>query len=330
MIARMLIAWSVGAAVLFLSPPPGSTADFSLKLGTVTPAQHPHSISAREYAKLVAERTKGRVEIKIFDNASLGSNPELLDGVKTGVIDICVNTPGIMAEYHPVTGLLELPYLFASKDHRRAVTEGPIGDEIARIYADKTGIQVIGYFGGAQRNMITRAKAIKSIEDLKGLKMRTWESKVMLDWWKALGAVGAVISFQEVYTALQTGVVDGAENEFTTFMVSRWSEVAKNIALTQHDITVRPLAISKKSLAKMPADLQDILVKAGRDAAVFDVKLEGDLDEKNMAALKEKYSVVYTTPDKKPFIERSRTTIGEFAKSKGLEEIAQKIFALAK
>ena len=140
MIARMLIAWCVAAAMLFLSPPPGSAADFSLKLGVVTPAQHPHSLSAREYAKLVTERTKGRVEVKVFDNASLGSNPELLDGVKTGAIDMCVNTPGIMAEYHPVTGLLELPYLFASKDHRRAVTEGPVGDEIARTYAEKTGI----------------------------------------------------------------------------------------------------------------------------------------------------------------------------------------------
>ncbi|MBP1779283.1 MAG: Solute-binding protein [candidate division NC10 bacterium] len=330
MIARILIAWCVAAAVLFLSPPPGSTADLSLKLGVVTPAQHPHSISAREYAKLVTERTKGRVEVKVFDNASLGSNPELLDGVKTGAIDMCVNTPGIMAEYHPVTGLLELPYLFASKEHRRGVTEGPVGDEIARTYAEKTGIQIIGYFGGAQRNMITRAKAIKSIEDLKSLKMRTWESKVMLDWWKALGAVGAVIAFQEVYTALQTGVVDGAENEFTTFMVSRWSEVAKNIALTQHDITVRPLAISQKSLAKLPGDLRDILIKAGRDAATYDVKLEGELDEKNMAALKEKYNVVYATPDKKPFIERSRAVIQEYAKSKGLEPIAQKIFALAK
>lgn len=330
MITRSLIIGVLATALVAAAPASGPAADFSLKLGTVTPAQHPHSLSAREYAKLVAERTKGRVDIKVFDNASLGSNPELLDGVKTGAIDMCVNTPGIMAEYHPVTGLLELPYLFASKEHRRAVTEGPIGDEIARTYAEKTGIQIIGYFGGAQRNMITRSKAIKSIDDLKGLKMRTWESKVMLDWWKALGAVGAVIAFQEVYTALQTGVVDGAENEFTTFMVSRWSEVAKNIALTQHDITVRPLAISQKSLAKLPTDLQDILVKAGRDAATYDVKLEGELDEKNMAALKEKYNVVYTTPDKKPFIERSRAILQEFAKSKGLEPIAQKIFAVAK
>jgi TRAP-type C4-dicarboxylate transport system substrate-binding protein len=116
----------MAVALLMAGLPCTSAADYSFKLGVVTPTDHPHSISSREFAKLVEERSGGRVKISIFDSGKLGSNPELLDGVKTGVIDICVNTPGVMAAYYPVTGLLELPYLFTSKEHMMKVTRGPI------------------------------------------------------------------------------------------------------------------------------------------------------------------------------------------------------------
>lgn len=305
-------------------------AEFTLKLGVTTPSDHPHSISSREFARLVKEKTDGKVRVRVFENASLGNNPELLDGVKTGVIDMCVNTPGVLAEYHSTTGLLELPYLFANKKHMMTVTRGDIGKEIADDYSKNTGIRIVGYFGGAQRNMITSTKAINSIDNLSGVKMRTWEWDVMLNWWKSLGAIGSVVSFPEVYTALQTGVVDGAENEFTTFTVARWAEVAKNIALTQHNITVRPLVISEKSLAKLPADLQQAVKDAALEAADFDVKLEGELDEKNMAKLKSDYGVNFTEPDKGPFIERSVAILKAFANEKGITDLLDKILAASK
>lgn len=315
-------------AVAMMSP--AGAADFTFKLGVVTPTGHPHSISAREFAKLVDQKTGGKVAVTVFDNGSLGTNPELLDGVKTGVIDVAVDTPGVMAEYSPAIGLLELPYLFASKAHMMKVTRGPIGQELADDYAKNTGIRIIGYFGGAQRNMITRSKAINSIDDLKGLKMRTWEWDVMLNWWKSLGANGSVVAFPEVYTALQTGVVDGAENEFSSFTTARWAEVAKHIALTQHSITVRPLIISEKSLAKLPANLRAAVLEAGKAAADFDVALEGELDEKNMAKLKTDYGVTYTTPDKAPFIARSTAIVKDFASKKGVSNMAERILAAAK
>ena len=317
------------ATVLFLCAETGAS-EITLKLGVVTPTDHPHSISSQEFSKIIDGRAGGRIKITVFDNGKLGSNPELLDGVKTGVIDMCVNTPGVMANYHPVTGLLELPYLFVSTEHMMKTTRGPIAEEIANEYSQKTGILILGHFGGAQRNMITKSKKIDAIKDLAGLKMRTWEWNVMMNWWKALGAVPAVVAFPEVYTALQTGVVDGAENEYTTFTVSRWAEVCKFIALTEHNITVRPIMINKKKFETLPGDLQKILIHAAREASDFDVKLEGELDEKNSAALKSKYGTVFTTPDKRPFIDRSIGIIKEFAKEKKLEAITDKILAAGK
>ncbi len=303
----------------------GASDTITMKLGLVTPSEHPHSISSREFAKLVSEKTQGKIVIKVFDNGSLGSNPELLDGVKTGSIDLTVSTPGVMAEYGPVTGILELPYIFSSKEHMMKVTRGKVGSDIAAEYEKQAGIKIIGYFGGAHRNMITTSKPIQSIADLKGLKMRTWEWDVMINWWKALGAIGSVVSFPEVYTALQTGVVDGAENEFSTFTTARWAEVAKNIALTQHSITVRPLIINEQKFSSLPADLQTAFLEAAREAADFDVKLEGELDQKNMDKLKKDYNVNFTEPDKQPLIQASEKIIADFAKEKGLETVAAAI-----
>jgi len=300
-------------------------ADLTLKLGVVTPTDHPHSVSAREFARLVKEKTDGAVEVTVFDNGSLGSNPELLDAVSTGLIDFTISTPGVMAEYAPVTGILELPYIFADKTHMMNVTRGDIGMEIAETYKNASGMEILGYMGGAQRNMITTKATITGIEDLAGLKMRTWEWDVMLNWWKGLGALGTVIAFPEVYTALQTGVVDGAENEFSTFTTARWAEVAKKISLTQHSITVRPLVGNASKLAGLPEGQQTAIREAALEAANFDVELEGKLDDENMARLKSEFNVVFTTPDKGPLIEASSAVIENFAADKGLEALASAI-----
>lgn len=321
-----LFSLSIGLASTFAA----QAAEYTLKLGVVTPTKHPHSVSAREFAKLVAEKTQGKVEIKVFDNASLGSNPELLDAVQTGIIDMSVSTPGVLASYSAVTGILELPYLFSSKKHMMDVTRGPIGAEISKTYFEDTGVEILSYFGGAQRNMITKSKKIESLADLKGMKMRTWQWDVMLNWWDSLGALGAVVAFPEVYTALQTGVVDGAENEFTTFTTARWAEVGKYVAMTEHNITVRPMIINAKKLAKLPNNFQLAIRDAAREAADFDVRLEGELDEKNMLKLKSDYAVVFTHPDKTPFIEASLKVINKFAKEKNIEGLTAKIIGTAK
>jgi tripartite ATP-independent transporter DctP family solute receptor len=304
-------------------------ADVTLKLGVVTPTDHPHSLSSREFARLVSEKTGGSVEVTVSDNGALGSNNELLDAVQSGVIDFTISTPGVMATYQPAIGVLELPYIFASKEHMMAVTRGEIGARIAASYAKDTGIEVLGYMGGAQRNMITTKAVINSMDDLSGLKMRSPDVAVQLEWWDSLGALGSVVAFAEVYTALQTGVVDGAENEFTTFTAARWAEVAKHVALTQHAITVRPLITNAAKFASLTADQQAAIRQAALEASDYDVALEGKLDDQNQAALAADFGVPFTTPDKAPMIAASADIIREFAVANGIEDLAAAIAAAA-
>lgn len=304
-------------------------ADVTLKLGVVTPTDHPHSLSSREFARLVSEKTGGSVEVTVSDNGALGSNNELLDAVQSGVIDFTISTPGVMATYQPAIGVLELPYIFASKEHMMAVTRGEIGARIAASYAKDTGIEVLGYMGGAQRNMITTNAVINSMDDLSGLKMRSPDVAVQLEWWDSLGALGSVVAFAEVYTALQTGVVDGAENEFTTFTAARWAEVAKHVALTQHAITVRPLITNAAKFASLTADQQAAIRQAALEASDYDVALEGKLDDQNQTALAADFGVAFTTPDKAPMIAASAGIIREFAVANGIEDLAAAIAAAA-
>ena len=314
-------------SIIFASPLVAQ--DVTLRIAVVTPTEHPHSVSARKFASLVEELSDGEVKMIVSDNGALGSNPELLAAVKAGIIDFTISTPGVMAEYSPVTGILELPYVFASMDHMMAVTRGEIGADIAQAYEAETGIAVLGYMGGAQRNMITTEATINSIDDLTGLRMRTWEWDVMLNWWNSLGALGSVVSFPEVYTALQTGVVDGAENEFSTFTTARWAEVAQNVSLTQHSITVRPLVGNAKSLGDLSKKHLAVVMEAAAQAADFDVALEQQLDRENMALLESSYGVVFTEPDRTAMIAASSAVIKQFAADQGLEDLAATIAAAA-
>jgi len=298
------------------------------KIGVVTPPGHPHTLGAEYLAKLIEERSDGQLLVRVYHSGELGSNPELMDNVKQGIIALTVNTPGVMAEYHSITGLLELPYIFTSLEHRAEIIDGEIGQHIAEVYLENTGMRILGYFGGAQRNMITTSKAIQSISDLRGLKMRTWEWDVMLKWWESLGAIPAIVSFPEVYTAFQTGLIDGAENEFTTFDVSKWAEVCSYIAITQHNFTVRPLVVNENALSRLPEDLREIVIQAGKDASVYAEDLEIALDVENMEMLQDEYNIEYTYPDVEPFIERSIPIIREYAIDHGISDLAEQIIEL--
>ena len=226
--------------------------------------------------------------------------------------------------------LLDLPFLIKDHAHRDAIANGPVGKRYADNIEAKAEIVVLGYFGGSVRNMICRSKPINSINDLQGLKMRAYQSSVVIDTWKAFGTVPSIIAYAEVYNALQTGVVECAENESLTFTTAKWAEAGKSVALTQHSITIRPFLMSAKSLAKLPKADQDIVREVGRQAAAYEVQLETSQDKEARDLLVSKYGVKITTPDRKPFIERSEAIRQGFAKSVGAEATLKEIYDLGK
>jgi tripartite ATP-independent transporter DctP family solute receptor len=326
--------WIVGAGVsvlgLVLLVGTALAQEVTLRAGIMVSKDYPFTKGAQYFADKVKERTNGRVKVDVYSDGVLGSEIEMFEQVRKGALDLVVTSPGNLAPFFKEMDLLDLPFLFKDHAHRDAVANGPVGKRYAENIEKKADVVVMGYFGGSVRNMICRSKVINSIDDIQGIKMRVWQSSVVIDTWKALGTVPSVVAYAEVYNALQTGVVECAENESLTFTTAKWAEAAKTVALTQHSITIRPFLLSARSLAKLsPAD-QEVVRAAGREASAYEVKLEVEQDKVARDLLVSKYGIKLTTPEQKPFIERSEAVRQGFAKSVGAESTLQEIYGLAK
>jgi len=326
--------WIVGLGVsvlgylLLMGTAPAQ--DVTLRAGIMVSKDYPFTKGAAYFADKVKERTKGRVKVDVYSDGVLGSEIEMFEQVKRGALDFVVTSPGNLAPFFKEMDLLDLPFLFKDHAHRDAVANGPVGKRYAENVELKGDVVVMGYFGGSVRNMICRSKAINSINDIQGVKMRVWQSSVVIDTWKALGTVPSVVAYAEVYNALQTGVVECAENESLTFTTAKWAEAGKAVALTQHSVTIRPFLMSAKSIAKLSKADQEVVRAVGAEAAAFEVKLEVEQDKMARELLVTKYGVKLTTPDRKPFIERSEAVRQAFAKSVGAEATLKEIYGLAK
>ena len=303
---------------------------YTLRAGIMVSKDYPFTKGAQFFAEKMKERTQGRIKVEVYPDGVLGSEIEIFEQVRKGALDILVTSPGNLAPFFKEMDLLDLPFLIKDHAHRDAIANGPVGKRYADNIEAKAEIVVLGYFGGSVRNMICRSKPINSINDLQGLKMRAYQSSVVIDTWKAFGTVPSIIAYAEVYNALQTGVVECAENESLTFTTAKWAEAAKSVALTQHSITIRPFLMSSKNLAKLSKADQDIVREVGRQAAAYEVQLETGQDKEARELLVSKYGVKITTPDRKPFIERSEAIRQGFAKSVGAEATLKEIYDLAK
>ena len=326
--------WIVGASVsvlgFILLVGPAVAQEVTLRAGIMVSKDYPFTKGAQYFADKVKERTNGRVKVDVYPDGVLGSEIELFEQVQKGALDIVVTSPGNLAPFFKEMDLLDLPFLFKDHAHRDAVANGPVGKRYAENVEKKGDVVVLGYFGGSVRNMICRSKVINSINDIQGIKMRVWQSSVVIDTWKALGTVPSVVAYAEVYNALQTGVVECAENESLTFTTAKWAEATKTAALTQHSITIRPFLLSAKSFAKLSKSDQEVVRAAGHEAAAYEVKLEVEQDKIARDLLASKYGIKITIPDVKPFIERSEAVRQAFAKSVGAESTLQEIYSLGK
>ena len=326
--------WIVGASVsvlgFILLVGPAVAQEVTLRAGIMVSKDYPFTKGAQYFADKVKERTNGRVKVDVYPDGVLGSEIELFEQVQKGALDIVVTSPGNLAPFFKEMDLLDLPFLFKDHAHRDAVANGPVGKRYAENVEKKGDVVVLGYFGGSVRNMICRSKVINSINDIQGIKMRVWQSSVVIDTWKALGTVPSVVAYAEVYNALQTGVVECAENESLTFTTAKWAEATKTAALTQHSITIRPFLLSAKSFAKLSKSDQEVVRAAGHEAAAYEVKLEVEQDKIARDLLASKYGIKITSPDVKPFIERSEAVRQAFAKSVGAESTLQEIYSLGK
>ena len=302
----------LAALIALLTVLPGQ-AKKTLKLATVTPDHHAYTKGAQEFARLVEKGTNGEVVIKVYGGGQLGKGErELLEGLQLGTIDLAVTATGPVSNFSEDMGVVDLPFLFTGNEHVDKVLDGPIGRSLLD-GLEKADIKGLAFFENGFRNFTNSKRSLRKPEDFQGLKFRTMENPVHLASVRQLGAQAVPMSWGEVYTSLQTGVIDGQENPVAIVFAFKLSEVQKYLSLTGHFYSPAPLSMSLKKFKGLKTEHQKVILDAALQAAAYERKLIRDNEAKQLAALKEQGMVV-SEVDKAIFVEAMAQVYDEFGK----------------
>lgn len=307
--------------------PIDSKKEIVLRLGHAANISTSRHIASLKYAEWVAEQTDGRVKIEIFPIEILGSDKQMLELVANGDLDMTLALTGLVANYAPKIVVAELPFLFSSMEKVTAVLDGPIGDELVKDMPEK-GLRCLAYWDNGLRHITNSKQPIEKPEDLKGLKIRTPESKMTMSIFKSLGATSAPLAWGEVYLALAQGTFDGQENPIANIHGAKLNEVQKYLSITNHKYDTNPLIINEHTWEKLPPDIQKILKEGAVKFALESRQLNQQAESKLLADLEMKGMKV-SRPDIGPFREATKPVYDEWVPVIG-KELIDRVVAAAK
>jgi tripartite ATP-independent transporter DctP family solute receptor len=269
---RLLGAVAIAAVCAMLAVPPAGAQqkapEFTLKLGHGSQLKSPLQTTGEEFAKRIAEKTGGRVKIEVYGNMQLGQERDMVEGLQLGTVDLTMVSTGPLSGFAPGITVVDLPFLFSSEQHAYKVLDGEIGQGLLKQLEPK-GIVGLAFLENGFRH-VTSNKKIMTPADLKGVKLRTMENKVHMASFKEMGAAPVPMVWGEVYTSLGQKVIDGQENPIHIIYANALWEVQKYVILTGHFYTPYIFAGSKKSLDKLPPDLQQIVRDTAKEMAPFE------------------------------------------------------------
>jgi tripartite ATP-independent transporter DctP family solute receptor len=275
-----------------------------LKVAHNGPEVHPFQKGYEKFKEVLEAATDGAVEVQIFPNSQLGSEEEATQMVKLGLIAAnASSTAGGLSTTVSEAELFNLPFIFRDLDHCYSVIDGPIGQNLARTVEEKLNCLVLGYWFSGIRNVWNSKRPVLSPDDLRGIKLRVMSSPMLIESFNALGAQATPLAFGELYSALQTGVVDGGETDHLDLLYEKFHEVTKYVSYTNHMFLVIALIFSKKIYNKLPPDVQDAVLKAGKASVSAEREAMDALTESALAELKA-LGIEFYEVDKAPFREK--------------------------
>jgi TRAP-type transport system periplasmic protein len=271
-----------------------------LKYATSLGEQHSYYKGAVAMAEEAGRLSGGRLQIKIFPNAQLGTDRDMIEGMQLGSIDLASPSTGAMGAVLPVATFLDLPYIFNDLKHVYRVLDGPFSKELYKLF-DGVGFHPLGWWEIGFRNLTNNVRPVRTPADVKGLKLRTLPSAIHQRAWSLAGAQPVAMDWTEVYNALNTGVVDGQESPFHFILLDKMYEVQKHLSVTRHIYGAAPTSVSDKTWNKLPPDLQAALKEAVVRSAVVQRKLASGNEEAELQKLKSFGMNIITEPDREAF-----------------------------
>lgn len=300
--------------------------EVTLKSSDTHPDGYPTVAAVQKLGEMVKERSNGRICIDVFHSAQLGEEKDTIEQTKFGVIDMNRVSMGPFNNIIEETKVVSLPFIFRGTDHMHRVMDGPIGEEILAAF-EPHGFIGLAYYDGGSRSFYNSKKPIDSIDDLSGMKVRVMQSDVFVDMMSALGANATPMPFGEVYSAIQTGVIDGAENNWPSFESSGHFEVAGYYTLNEHLIVPEVLVMSKVSWDKLTPEDQTLIRQAAKDSVPINRELWAAREKVSEEKVRAAGVEIIDNIDKTPFIEAMVPVYEKHANTPKLQDLVTRIQA---
>jgi tripartite ATP-independent transporter DctP family solute receptor len=269
------------AAAFALLAGPAAAQEKVLKFATIQATGQPSYKGMEKMAELVAQRTNGALKLQLFPDGQLGTEQESTEGVQFGSIDLYMGSSGAVGRFLPSLEAFAAPYLWRDVAHMMKVVRGPIGEDVNKEMIAKTGIRLLdmGWFFGA-RHVATKNFEVRAPADLKSRKIRMQPTTIYIETMRAMGANVISMDFKEVYTGLQTGVIEGLDNPANVYAARAFWEVINNLNLTGHILQNQVVIINERLFQGLKPEWQKVLVQAAIEAGDY----QTDLTLKNDAA----------------------------------------------
>ena len=320
---------AAGLATLGLSPVAKAQDTITLHGAVQFADDHAFNRALVRFEELVKKYYGKPVNFVLHKNSELGLEKDYFAYMNQGkAVDYAIVSPAHMSTFSKAAPFIDAPFLFRDLAHWNKVLDADLLKPIADEVAQKGEVMLIGYAGGGVRNIFAN-KPAKNLAELKGLKVRVQGAPIWTRTFSAIGMAPQVIAYNEVYNGIQNKVIEAGENEAAGVEAMKFHEVAPNINLTNHAITIRPICFAAKTYAKLPKDLQEAIVKAGKEAGVYGRQIESSEDQKKLDALEKAGKLKQVAfSDRAAMQKLVDPVMAAYAKEIGAEGIYAKISAL--
>ncbi len=313
-----------------IAAPAAMAADKVMKCGIVTNKDRSLSKGLVEFGKILEKETGGSIKVQVFTDGVLGGDRQTLEGLQMGTIHCTSVSTGPIAAFVPQFDVFDLPFLFKDKATAFKVVDGPIGQELLN-KLPAVGMIGFNYWENGFRHLTNNKREVKTAEDIKGLKIRTLESKIHVDTWKQLGANPTPMSFSQLYTALEQGVVDGQENPFGNVVSNKFNEVQKYLTTTGHVYNASPFLLSKKFYDGLTDKEKEAVKKAAKEAQAFQRAANDKEDQDSVGTLTQRgMKITALNPGEQQKVVASlKPVYDKYAEALG-KELVEKLLAAVK
>jgi tripartite ATP-independent transporter DctP family solute receptor len=285
---------------LFLTAVSTSAVAREFRAADTQNEDYPTVQALRYMGSLIAENSGGRHQIRVFHSRQLGEEKETIEQTRVGAIDLNRSNVALIGSFVPAMNVLAMPFLFRSIEHLQKVLDGPIGSEILDSF-EPYGFVGLAFYDSGARSIYNNVRPVRSIADMKGLRLRVQQSELMSDMIKALGAEPIELPYGQVLTGLATKLLDGAENNWPSFVTTGHYKYAGHYTLTEHTMSPEVLVMSQKAWASLSAEDRNIFREAAIRSSQFMRKMWKDLEERSREQAKAAGVTVVTDVDRKPF-----------------------------